>query len=274
MTVLMSLGAALAIGVADFFGAIGGRRGRVLAITLWVLLLSWGPIALIAFVVGGHASAGDYLLGALAGVAGGVGLLTLYAGYAHSAVGVVGPSAAVVSAVVPVAVGIAIGDPSGPLTLAGTAVGLVAIALIGWAPQRAAQRWQGLGYGLAAGVAIGLLSVGLGLTNEKANVLPVISMRLGSFVVLLSIARIWKRRLMPLRASWPYVVLAATGSTIGISLFTVAAQENLVVAGLLLQMMYAVSAILAVVFLDERPTRQQIVGLALAAIAVAFVSIG
>lgn len=273
MVVIYSLGAALAIGFADFFGAIAGRRGRVLAVTFWMILTSWAPIALVAVAVGGSATLRDHLLGAIGGAGAGFGLLMLYAGYARSAIGVVGPSAAVISAVVPVSVGLAAGEPAGPVTLVGIAIGVVAIGLIGWVRRdESDNRWSGLAYGTAAGTGFGLLAVGLGFTSDASNILPVISTRFGSLVVLGAIAATRRGPLWPVAGSWRFVALAATGSTIGMSLYTLAAQENLVIAGMLLQMMYAVSAVLAIAFFHERPTRQQLVGFGLAALAVALVA--
>lgn len=274
MVVVYSLAAALAIGAADFFGAIAGRRGRVVAVTFWMMLTSWGPIALVAIAVGGTAEVRDYVLGGIGGLGAGIGLLMLYAGYARATIGVVGPSAAVVSAVVPVSVGLFTGDPAGPVTLAGIAIGVVAIGLIGWVRRdEGGGRGAGLAYGVAAGAGFGLLAVGLGITSEASNILPVIATRFGSLVVVGAIAMTRRGRLWPVRGSWRFVLLAATGSTIGMSFYTLAAQENLVVAGMLLQMMYAVSALLAIVFFQERPARHQIAGFALAAMAVALVAI-
>ena len=50
MVFALSLGAALLIGVGDVFGSLAGRQGRVLAVTLWIILTSAVPVVLIAVV--------------------------------------------------------------------------------------------------------------------------------------------------------------------------------------------------------------------------------
>ena len=90
-TVLLGLGAALLIGFADFFGSMAGRKGRILAVTFWVFVAGIVVIVAGALIVGGSPSTRDLVLGGIAGIGGGVGLLILYAGYAKTRIGIVGP---------------------------------------------------------------------------------------------------------------------------------------------------------------------------------------
>jgi EamA domain-containing membrane protein RarD len=64
------------------------------------------------------------------------------------------------------------------------------------------------------------------------------------------------------------------GSVGGILMFTLAAQQNLTISGLLLQMAYGVSALLAILFLGERSTTTQRFGFVAAATAIVLVSVG
>lgn len=272
----MALGSALLIGVGDFFGTLAARRGRVLAATLWVMLTSALPIILIAVLLGGDPSSTDYLYGTLAGLAGGAGLLTLYAGYAHTSIGIVGPITAVVSAVLPVSVGIAIGDQVGSLVVVGIVLGIGAVALVGWKPDTGGRHAASTAivYGVGAGIGFGLMATLLGLTAESAGALPVIPTRIASALLLVAIAAFRKIPFRPARGSWRYIPIAAVGSAGGMLLFTLAAQQNLTISGLLLQMAYAVSALLAIIFLDERSTVVQRIGFSAAVLAIVFVSVG
>lgn len=276
MVIALSLGAALFIGIGDVFGSLAGRRGRVLAATLWVILTSAVPIAVIAVVYGGEARPADYWLGAIAGVSGGLGLLTLYAGYARTTVGIVGPITAVVSAVLPVTVGIAIGDPAGSLTLIGIVVGVAAIALIGWKPDTRGlgSRRTAIAFGVGAGLAFGVMATVLGLTREQSNLLPLIPVRVVSALALGVIGGAARRPLWPSPGSWKYIPWAVVGSAGGMMMFTLAAQENLTIAGLLLQMAYGVSALLAIFLFQERPTRTQLLGFAGAIASIVLISVG
>ncbi|MGD2043056.1 MAG: hypothetical protein PVJ28_05340 [Acidimicrobiia bacterium] len=276
MVVALALGAALSIGIGDFFGTLAARHGRVLAATLWVMITSGLLIVPIAIGFGGSPTTLDYVFGALAGLGGGLGLLTLYAGYATTSVGIVGPIAAVVSVGLPVSVGIAIGDPVGSLALAGIVIGVAAVALIGWKPDTGGRhdpRTATL-YGIGAGIGFGVMATMLGVTNEGAGLLPVIPTRIVSGALLVGIALSRKLPLTPVGASWRYIPGAMLGSVGGILMFTLAAQQNLTISGLLLQMAYGVSALLAILFLGERSTTTQRFGFVAAATAIVLVSVG
>lgn len=276
MVLLLSLGAALLIGVGDIFGSLAGRRGRVLATTLWVFITSAFPIILLALAWGGSARPFDYLLGAIAGIGGGLGLLSLYAGYSRAAVGIVAPVSAVVGVVLPVSVGLAVGDRAGPLALVGVVVGMVAIALIGWRPDVGAvgTRRAAVGFGLAAGLSFGVMASVLGLTQPESNLLPLIPTRILSALLMVAIASTVRLPVLPVRPSWRYIPWAALCSAGGIALYTTAAQQNLTIAGLLLQMAYGVTALLAIVIFSERPTPSQSLGFAAAAASVALIALG
>lgn len=276
MVIALALGAAFSIGVGDFFGTLAARRGRVLAATLWVMITSSVPIALIAAWVGGTPETSDYLFGAVAGIGGGVGLLTLYAGYAKTTIGIVGPITAVVSVAMPVIVGVAIGDPVGGLASLGIVVGIIAVALIGWRPDTGGRHDPGTAvvYGIGAGLGFGLMATMLGVTNEAAGLLPVIPTRVVSSLLLTCLALSRRLPLMPEPSSWRFIPGATIGSAGGILLFTLAAQRNLTISGLLLQMAYGVSALLAIMFLQERSTVLQRLGFAAAVAAIALISVG
>lgn len=276
MVIALALGAAVSIGIGDFFGTLAARRGRVLAATLWVMLTSSVPIAIVAIWLGGTPAPSDYFYGAIAGLGGGVGLLTLYAGYARTTIGIVGPITAVVSVVLPVVVGVGIGDPVGGLASLGIFVGIVAVALIGWRPDTGGRHdpRTAIVYGIGAGVGFGLMATMLGVTNEAAGLLPVIPTRIVSSLLLVGLALSRGLPLTPDRTSWRFIPGATIGSAGGILLFTAAAQRNLTISGLLLQMAYGVSALLAIMFLAERSTVTQRIGFVAATAAIALISLG
>ena len=155
MVALTALGAAVLIGIGDFFGSLAARQGRILAATLWVMILAAIPTVVVAVIVGGSPRPVDYWLGGLAGLAGGAGLLMLYAGYAKTSIGIVGPVTAVTGVILPVAVGIAIGDKVGGAVVLGIGIGILAIVLIGWKPETGGRHTASAAvlYGVGAGAA-------------------------------------------------------------------------------------------------------------------------
>ncbi len=276
MVIALALGAAISVGIGDFLGTLAARHGRVLASTLWVMITSGVLIVLTAVVMGGSPEPSDYLFGAVAGIGGGGGLLALYSGYAKTSIGVVGPITAVVSVILPVTVGIVIGDGVGNLALVGILIGVLAVALIGWRPESGERHDPRLAtlYGIGAGIGFGLMATMLGVTNESAALLPAIPARIVSALLLTAIAVSRRLPLMPERRSWRFIPGATLGSAAGVLMFVLAAQQNLTISGLLLQMAYGVSALLAIIFLKERSTAVQRVGFVAAVLAIALISLG
>lgn len=276
MVVAMALASALLIGLGDFFATLAARRGRVLAATLWIMITSAVLMTVVALWMSGTPSTSDYLYGAIAGLGGGAALLTLYAGYANTSIGIVGPIAAVVSVVLPVSVGVAIGDEVGSLAVLGIVIGVVAVALVGWKPDTGGRHAASTAvmYGIGAGIGFGVMATMLGITSESAGLLPTIPTRVVSALLLVAIAAARKLPMSPIRDAWRHIPIAAVCAASGILLFTLAAQKNLTISGLLLQMAYAVSALLAIVFLHERSTVTQRVGFSAAVLAIAFVTLG
>jgi drug/metabolite transporter (DMT)-like permease len=258
-TILLGLASALLIGLADLFGSLGGRRGRVLAVTFWVFIIGIVSIVPAAVLVPGSPTARDMALGGVAGVAGGIGLLTLYAGYARTTIGIVGPIAAVLGAALPVTVGM-VKDRPGAAAVLGIVIGLASIALIGLSPsidEGDAHPRAAIGFGIAAGVAFGFMATIIGFTDTGAGMWPIVPMRAASAATLVVLAMAGHRPLLPVRESWRYIPAAAALSAVGIGLFAMAAQRDLIVGGLLLQMAYGITAVLAIMFLGERSTRTQ-----------------
>jgi drug/metabolite transporter (DMT)-like permease len=272
----MALTSAVLIGLGDFFATLAARRGRVLAATLWIMITSAVLMTVIALWMGGAPTTSDYLYGAIAGLGGGGALLTLYAGYAKTSIGIVGPITAVISVVLPVSVGVAIGDEVGSLAVLGIVIGVIAVALVGWKPDTGGRHAASTAviYGVGAGIGFGVMATMLGITSEEAGLLPTIPTRVVSALLLVSIAAARKLPMSPLRDAWRNIPMAAVCAASGILLFTLAAQQNLTISGLLLQMAYAVSALLAIIFLDERSTVTQRVGFSAAVLAIAFVTLG
>ena len=102
MGVLFGGLSALFYGVADFLGGEGAKRAPAAAVVLWAGVFSAPVIAVIAIAYGGTASAGDYLIGASAGAAGAIGLVSLFAGLGKGQAAAVAPASAAFTAVIPV----------------------------------------------------------------------------------------------------------------------------------------------------------------------------
>src|SRR2546427_7664333 len=107
--VLLALGASVSWGVADFFGPLKGRTLGALRVLIYVQISGFLGIAALVAVRGEGPGGAAVLLAIPAACSGTLGLYAYYRGVAVGAMSVVAPIAGI-SAVIPVAVGIASGD--------------------------------------------------------------------------------------------------------------------------------------------------------------------
>ena len=184
MSVPFALPAAVTYGIADFTGGLAARRAPVLVVT--VVAQAAGLVSLL-FVVGlvaGRPSAAAFGFGALAGIAGASGLLLYLRALAVGPMGVVAPISAVISAGLPLAVGLVGGERLGPVAVLAVVVALVAILLATAGTRKDAAASTGLLLGLAAGLGFGLFFVGLDATPPDSGLWPLLGGRVVSVTLL------------------------------------------------------------------------------------------
>lgn len=228
--VLLALAAAALWGTGDFLGGLATRRILVLVVLLWSQLA--GLAALVVWVTAsGDERPGAGLLFALAaGVAGVIGLGSLYRGMAVGAMGIVAPISAT-SPAVPLAVDLLRGRSPTAVQWTGVVLALAGIALVSREPGNVhGPVAAGVGLALVAALGFGLFFVGLGEAAGESAPWAVATARLGSvtaLVLALSATRTFPRvsaRLLPLvvavgvfdTSANALVAVAATHGSIGI----------------------------------------------------------
>src|SRR5215470_7587605 len=214
MGILLGLAAALLYGASDFGGGLLSRRFGPLRVTVIgaaaAAALSW---AVLIMSGGPGPSARAVAWGLASGLAGGTGTLVLYRGLARGQMSVVGPVSAVGAAVVPVAAGVALGEHPSVLAVAGVLVSLPAIVLVAASGSVRGKLGAGLFDGLAAGLAFGILFIGLAQAGRNAGLWPVASEQTGALLPVLAVAvksRVPVR--IPIRAAGLPVLAGASGT--------------------------------------------------------------
>src|SRR5438309_11326927 len=148
-SISLARGASLTWGVSDFFGPLKARKLGVLPALVYVQLGGLVAIALIA-AIRGKGPAGPAVLFAIpAAISGTLGFYAYYRGMAVGAMSIVAPIAGI-SAVVPVAVGIASGDRPSAWQLAGIAFALGGVFFASREPGQGGTK-------LAAGTGLALI---------------------------------------------------------------------------------------------------------------------
>ena len=189
MGILLGLTAALLYGGSDFGGGLASRRFGSLQVTLLgsavATVLAWATLIMVG---GPGPSLRAVAWGLASGLAGGAGTLVLYRGLARGQMSVVGPVSAVGAAVVPVVAGVALGERPSLLAVAGVLVSLPAIVLVAASGSVRGKLGAGLLDGLAAGLAFGILFIGLAQAGRNAGLWPVASEQTGALLVTLAVA--------------------------------------------------------------------------------------
>lgn len=276
MAILLGLAAALLYGGADFGGGLLSRRlGSVR-----VNVLGCSAAAALSLVALAVAPTGPPTLRAIgwglaSGIGGGIGTLMLYRGLARGQMSVVGPVSAVGAAVLPAVAGLAMGQRLEPLAAAGVVLALPAIALVAGAGAGPTGRLRsGLGDGLAAGTAFGVLFVGLAQAGPHAGLWPVASEQVSSAVIVLGVAIASREPLRVGVRSASLPVLVGLGGMIATLLFFFATQSGTLATVAILTSLYpGVTVVLARMILHERFSLTQRAGLGLAAIAVVAIAL-
>src|SRR5262245_33240768 len=130
MAVLLGVLVAVSFGSGDFLGGRASRRAPTLTVLFVAQIAAVVGAAVVCLFVGGHVAPHDIAFGAIAGSLNIVGIGLLYQGLALGRMGVVAPLTAVVSAMVPVGWGIAIGERPSAIVVVGVLFALAAGTLI------------------------------------------------------------------------------------------------------------------------------------------------
>lgn len=279
MSVLLALGSAITFGIADFLGGVASRRTAAWSVVVGsqffgglvlVLLLPVLPDATV--------ETRDLLWGAAAGMAGAVGLTQFFRALALGQMSVVAPISAVVTGAVPVVAGVALGERPSALAWFGIALALPAIACI--ARERVDEllertRPDVFVSAVVAGLGFGTFYVFVDRTGDAAGIQPLISARVTSVCIIgaLGLAtgrlEVVRGRLLGIVALSGVLDMAAN------VMFLYAVREGLLALGSVISAMYPASTLLlARTVLGERLQRIQVVGLVMAAVAVALVALG
>lgn len=279
MAILLALLAALAWGVADFAGGLGSRgldAPRVALSTQALGLLAAG-IAVVLFPgVGPKLS--PLAWGALSGVGSGVGTMALYQGLALGRMSVVATLSGVLAAVLPVIVGLTLGNTLDAAAAAGIVIALPAILLVSWQRERnpRASAWPGVLYGTLAGMGFGLLFIALSRAGTRSGAWPLIPGQLVSVVLIAPFALRAVRGGVEWSARAVALTLAAgiVSGTANLLFLAASGRGELAIVAVLSSLYPAFTVLLARAVLAEHWSRTQVIGLVAAAVAVALVSAG
>ncbi|WP_128430597.1 DMT family transporter [Streptomyces cyaneus] len=276
LALLLALGSSLAYGCADFLGGLGARKAHVLRTVMIAAPASLAVELLLWPLLGASFSPGALGWGAASGVASAAAFALLYRTLAIGPMNVLSPVTALVSAALPVGVGLLQGEHLAATGLVGLPLALVAVVLVsaghGTGSTRPSRTALLLAFG--AGAAIALQLVFLHQAPSDSGVAPLIVGRAVSSAVTLAAAGLMHRRLGPERPAYALSATAGVLDSIANLLFLLAARSgDLTVVAVITALYPAGTVLLARGVLAERIHRAQLAGLGTAAVAVSLLAL-
>jgi drug/metabolite transporter (DMT)-like permease len=261
-------------GTSDFSGGFVTKTNSVFGVLLVVNITGVILIGICALWAGSplpdtHA----FVFGALAGIAGLVGLGSFYQGLASEHMGMVASLAAVISAALPVIFGMLMeGFPSNR-QLVGFAVAFAAIWYLSVSETSHRIQWRQLSLPVTAGVGFGLAFILIDQAVDQGVFWPLLASKTMGAVLLIALIRFFRIGTMPHQQKYPIVCLTGFLDAAGTAFYASAAQVGrLDISAVLASMHPAITAFLAWMILSQRLSVRQWVGVIAALIALALIA--
>jgi drug/metabolite transporter (DMT)-like permease len=274
---LLALACSLAYGAADFLGGVAARGAHVLRVVVIAAPASLIVELLIWPVAGATFSAGAVWWGAASGVASAAAFALLYRTLAIGPMSVLSPITALVSAALPVVVGLTSGETLSGVAVGGMLLAGVAIVIVSGGTDihgaRPSQTALVLAFG--AGAAIALQLVTLDQAPDDSGIAPLLVGRAVSSAVVLAAAFALRSSLGDTRPSVSASAAAGALDSLANFAFLLAVREgDLAIVAVITALYPASTVVLARAFLAERIGTAQLAGLGLAAVAVSLLAVG
>lgn len=294
MDVILGIGVAGGLGLADFFGGMAGRRTGPVRTVVGAQLV--GGVIMGIYLLATWRSVGstrEILLALLAGGALTLGVGFMYTGFTFGRIAVVAPVTASAIAILTFVVGLVRGERPSSLSLAGVALAIVAVVLISrppktshpTAPPNEPGRRIGLGgelgLSLAAGASLATFQTTIGEIGDAAGFAPLLVVRAAALALsLAALLVVWRRagasRPRPPRRS-TVVPVVASGVLLLLAhalLLEALSLGLLSIVGPITALSPAFTVIPAWLFLHEHISRVQVLGMVVATAGLVLVALG
>jgi drug/metabolite transporter (DMT)-like permease len=274
LAILLALAAAVAWGAGDFAGGLASRR--VDAFRTVLISYSVGLSALVIVVLARAEPLpppADLAWGALSGLSGMIGIVSLFRGFVAGRMGIVAPVSAVLTAAIPVIFNALTEGLPGGLQLAGFGFGLVGVWMLS-RPDRLGGRPEGLGLAVLAGVGLAGFFIALDQVGETAVFWPLVAGRVVGCTAMAAYVLATHRPVLSREIPLGLLALVGLLDAAGNLFFLLATQlGRLDVTAVLGSLYPAVTAILAWLVLKERMTRLQVAGVGAAVAAIVLITL-
>ena len=189
LTVTLGLLGALLYGAADFAGGFAAKRLHTLVVTGFVAVVGLIVMGSVSLAMSDQWSVESVIYGGISGVTGLAAIGLLYACLARGPMSILSPTTAILSALVPMTWGFAIGEQLSSWAYPALALALVAVVLVGIVPDESAARptVSALLMAIGSGVLIGAFYIFIDLAPDDSGITSLVANRLVQTVLVLAI---------------------------------------------------------------------------------------
>ncbi len=263
-------------GAGDFFGGLASRKQNQFQV-LWITTCSSLTLMFLLAVLWRESlpSVGNILIALLAGISGSLGLSALYKGLSLGNAALVSSMAGVIGAIIPTLVGVFIEGMPGTLHLVGYGLSIAGIWLVTRSQdENGLPVKQGLGLALLAGIGFGGFLAIIAQIDGEQIFTPLVFAKLASLVVALILLRARKLSIPKLTAT-PIAIWSGFLDAGGNFLYLLAIQfTRLDIAAVLSSLYPAGTVLLSTIFLKEKMSAYQKIGVAVCLLAIALITSG
>jgi drug/metabolite transporter (DMT)-like permease len=277
ITVVLGLTAAILYGIGDFAGGIASRRHTAITVLLFSYPVGAVLMAAMLPLFGGHNDMHSTVYGVAGGAAGLLGVVLMYSLMTVAPINIISPVTAVLAAIVPVVIGVGIGERPHATAWAGILLGLGAVVLVSRTTDDHPHGRIGmltLGLAFLSGLGFGLYFVLLARAGDDSGLWPLVISRFSSAALIVPLAAA-RRAFGVIRGRMlGVVVLAGACDALANMCFLLASRHGLLSLASVLTSLYpAATVILAVWLLREHTSTVQRLGLGLAAGSIVLITV-
>jgi drug/metabolite transporter (DMT)-like permease len=281
LSVAIALLSGLVWGIGDFAGGKATQRAAALVVVWLSKLVSLPLLAIYLIATYVPLTLIGLVWGALAGVAGIIGLVLFYRALSAGAMTVVAPVTGVTSAAIPVGVGLLAGERPSSLQLVGVGCALLAIALVSISPQPSRERravtWRLVAAALGAGGGFALFFILIAAAGEAAGgspgLWPIAGSQLSALIIGGLLLLMTRPTPWPQKAALRWTMVAGPCDMTANALYLVAVRSGDLSVVAPLASLYPVTTVILALMIDhERLHGVQVAGLAFAVAALVLVS--
>jgi uncharacterized membrane protein len=279
LSILFGLSAALSWGAGDFTGGLAARKAGAYRAVFYAEVIGVAILILVVMVADEPVpNAKIWLLSMLAGALGSVGLILLYQAMTLGLMSIAAPVSALLAAMLPVFIGILREGLPEWTTFLGFGFALFAVWMISQGEGGVTDilaHLSDLKLPLLAGIGFGSYFVLMHeATHTGATVWPMVASRSGGMLLIIVYMMVthtsWK---VEDPSAWTTITMNGVLDICGNAFFILAGQSGrLDVAAVLSSLFPGATVILASIFLKERLSRNQWIGIAAALIAIALMT--